>query len=184
MRYIFFLFLVFSLVSCSAKTEKTKENAPNTESAAKQELKEEKSLRLSISSDYAIWKSDNNASVDIVIENNSNDSYVSSSLPFLILYDEENTPRYWTLVDLSNALSLEAEQYSVVSLASKKVKRISPVIAKLMWQRTDSEERPNAAFYDIVEPGNYSVRFEMNIFVDKVKSDELNSNRIDVVVQK
>lgn len=179
--YLYFLCFIPLILSCSPNPK-----PQSNESVVSQEQnqkKEQGDITIQLASDYSVWKRTNNASIDVEITNLSNAIYTSSCLPFIIIYNKQNNQaQYWAMLDLSNGLNLGPQQYSVVSLAAKNSKKLSPLVSELMWQHTESDEWPNTSFFDIVKTGKYVLRLEMNIYDEKTKTGQIVSNDVEIEV--
>lgn len=123
------------------------------------------SIKLSLNSNYTVWRESLQASVEATFENITPSFVYIRFMPHLFIYDaEKKVPLYWSNIDMSFAESVGAGTMSIISLPANGKKVTSIPIDQVKFASVDSQTWPEYTIYETVPSGRYLMRLECDFY--------------------
>jgi hypothetical protein len=168
-----FLAAAFALAGCSMKRTAAAEGGTPAWG------NESEGLRCCVRPDGNRWRRGSPAIVGVVIQNRSGKKVEFQTVPSFDLGDE-----YWCPVALTTeGRPLEANARSKLSLEKGASLELQFDLSQLGWDESASSAWPEENFYELVPPGAYKLRLDVQLSADE-HPKRLRSNEVEVRILK
>jgi hypothetical protein len=135
-------------------------------------------IKCSIALEEKCWSKGNPALVSVIIENVSEGKVNLKTIPLFTL----NEMQFYCPTDIVRGeYALPPDAHSIISLERGALINSRIDISKLKWGMGPAATWPNNSFYNIVSPGQYKLRLDIEV-VDRGMPKWIHSNEVEVTI--